>query len=1715
MRTKKYSRMKKVVLGLILIAAVFVIGSTFHSLFLKDTADSKQLDKTAVVENETFKDIPKDDSTPKDYTPQENIAICQNVIKNMDQWTSKTEGTAVADVLFINYTQNISATKVIKDKSATQTSASESSLLSTGQQRVFKDDAILIRNAKKVKSLNDIDWEDDYTAISKDTYAQNYGRTPFSLTNYVINDRTITKAKTLKSDKGTYTYEFQLEPDKSTVYYKRQMRTEGGASDYPTFHSITATVTMDKQWRPLKIHYSENYDINISVVGSVTCQGEITETFSDFGKVNALPDQDKVDDFIKNKYDKNKLSDLPKKNNADADISSYVTDMFKENPYYSVDLKLDNQKIKLNMFVDLSNGVIKAQNKDIFLAYKDDYVYINYQNIKVRAKAKSIFQAIDIVSKAVDPKAKTLDLNKLTQIDINNIDEDSVSGLLNNVKLEQSDDNIDVKFVKDGINADISVSLKDKKVALNDAKININKDGIKLGADIKTTSVKKFKKLTGFNDISKCVTLLKPWINTVKAKGIKGKVYVKSSNIKLGANYKLAYDSLNLAVDTNVDGISVKAVLLNKYVYLKVDNIKIKCKLDNLDETIEKAFNLAGINLKKNKLVPKQITKAIKQIDSTDRDIASILSAVKSVDYKNNALVVKAKVAGTNHTLSLGKKYVQIKDKKDTVKITINKKYKKTPGFFVKKKSYVSCNTIIKALTKIDLYRLLNSTGIILDTNISAGKYNLKGIAKVCYDKNLSIKYTTNIDGVPITLIYKDKYVYASSGKVFVKGTSEKTYSLLKDVLKKAHVSLNNKNLTKAKSFEDAFDKLIGEYAGKLTIKDIIGNVKTFKYEKGYLIVKYKYSKNKVATIKLKDKTFDLKVAVADLDVNAKLTINKIYTKSAVINVNSEKYSNIEDILNIVEKFGLQELLTSTGIDTDVTLNVDGKTFNANVKANYGDKTQLKLTTVIESGKTKVPLYITLTDNKYYIDLANIHVTATSDNLKEILEKVFKEQNFDDIFAKDISSEISNVAGNMNIKDVLSNIKTFKATKDTLTVVYKVGGKDIALSIKDKTISVNGIVVNDKKLGIIVKINNTKEQSIKTDSSKYIEFEKAYNIINNIVNKAATSKSVSFDAKLNVSGNEINAKVVYDIENKAVNIKLSVLDTTVDITYIDDVAYVKSGNVYIKATKDQLKELLGDKISIDDIPAFDDITKKLDLSMLLNINNISCDDSLKVEYSDGNMSFNISLNEKSSDVTFNGVKINDNTLDGSINNIKLSDVSVVDKSEFDEKYVDFDKLKDFVLKWQKNPAFVVNANVTGKNAKVVLENKNVYIDFDGLKLKSDDGSVASIIDGIAKIYDVDVTPVFDFINITKDEDIDLSMFKIYADTDVNVPEMSIGELLNKVTVKENEISFEGKTDENTFKITMYDAENKSLAPNEAGYIDIGSMDTLLKSFGQTAGNFNFDITGKASLGLDLSIFKFNLKDVPLYAKLKVEKDGVYGKVHADVPYMSGITDANFDTPEKTKETTEQTSKNKTEVTISYKILSSGKQIYTDFFVTPEHIYEHKNVNYKIEKTVTTVKYRKIGLWIPYSTKSDKETIDESKDFYIKRTYEEMEQNVVDDLCFAFNFSDSIKDSINDSTDNQTPIEAVTLGNVFKGYSFENNSDFKFNLNLKDLTNDAIEDTNVTLTKNSEGYLNKLKVGCSLYSVLSIDLNADLTNIGQTVDIGFNPEEIKNDLNYAK
>lgn len=2033
---KKYiSKKKKVVSAIVFVLAALVAGTVVHGLFLKDTTESKTIADTEVVENELYKDIPKDDSTPADYSPEENISICQSVMQNMNAWTSKTEGTAVADVLFINYTQKISASKVIKDGSATQQTASESSLLSTGQQRTFKDDAILIREAKKVKSLDNIEWEDDFTAVSKDTYAQNYGRTPFALTNYVIDKTTILKSKTLDSDKGKFKYEYELKPDESTVYYKRQMKTEGGASDYPTFHSVKVTVTMDEQWRPLEIHYSENYDINISVVGDVTCQGEVTETFSDFGEVNALPDQDLVDDYIKNKYDKNKLSDLPTKEGTD--ISKYITDMFTKNPYYNVKVSVGDTALDMNLYVDINNGTIKIKSKDLFAAYSNEKVYIQFGNIKVCVKADSIFEAIKIIGNAVDLDTQTLDLDYLTQIDLNHIslDDQAVSGLLNDVKLEQSDDAIQVAFAKDGIQADVKVTLQDETVSLNYANVSFKLGDNKISAKVTTTNPSNYPNLKGFNDISEVTALLQPWIDTVQAKGISAKVSIKADNVKLSGTAVLGYDPLKFRFTTKIDGVKITATVTKKRVYISAGNIKVKCRLNNIEGTIKQVMVMLGMDMKKNKLVPKQYADTINQLKNGNVNIEKLVKSVKSVSFNEGKLNVKATINKLGFQLAVSKDTIKINQGKNlSVKAKIKKKYKKSPKIKVKKTAYVGTKKILKTLSKLSLYKLLKSKGIILDTRISGKGFELKGVAKASYSKGFVVKYTTNIEGVPVTLIYKKNVIYVKSGNIKIKGSSKYTYKLLKTVLQKTGVKLDNKTLLQAKSFDDAFKSLIKEYAGNLTIKDIIGNVKTFKYKKGYLILKYQYAKGKAATIKLKKKTLSLSAAVLEMNLNVKLKIQKIYTKSPKISVNSKNYTKLSDIINVLEKFGLEDLIASTGIDTDVTLNINGKSVKANVKASYGNSIALWITTNITKGKTTIPLSVKYLNHTFYIDVANIHVKAKENNVETVLSQVLKNQNVSDIFAKDLSTTLKGLISTLSAKDIIDNIQSFSCNKNTLKIQYKMKQQILEISITGKTVSVKGMKLDNKNLNVSAKINNTKNQNIAVNNKgQYVDFETAYNLIKTNIDEISKAKAIGLKADIQFGEQKLSADILYDQSVNACKVTIPYHEEELEVTYLDDVIYVHLGQYYIKSTKEKLLELVKQYsgYELDQIFAGKDIKDKLSLALIFNIKNVAMENGkLVVEYVQNQTSLKALIENKRDEIQISGIKIGDTSVSGTVvlercfnesvikksdyendsyldlnkaldiidinkvdellqakgalfdvnvavndygiegqlklswedelagqldttiegidteitlkndniyinaSNIKLvyekinealfdvvhvsdisqtvekiTDVKIVDNKivvyltsdetsveisitkeqigivtgmndtkidvtlkpkeiceeapaievkkvnyskvtdfigvlkkfgmkelfnatgieanitlningenisgqfiycnetlylhignvymktdtayilsilkengidmdadmsakdiieqiaeltcteeelsliygtdnpltinvsektvslndivkceivgtdvtevEDDDKYIDLKTVIDFVKKWKDNPAVRFSTSIGGRDLSCIYENNMVYVEFDGLRLKSDDSSAASIVNAVLKIYNVDITPVLEWFGIVEDEkDINLGMFKQYTEPGVlddwlKNSSLTVETILNHMSISNQEISYEGNISDSRLQLKLYDSDLESYQPEKDNYIDAGSMDTLLKAFSITAENMKFDIRGKANLALKLGLINLDY-DVPLSAKLQVENEGVYGNVHADVPYMKGVNDTEISTPETVTETFDDTGKTKTEVKTSYSLISDSVKISTDFFVTPDYIYIHKNIQYKLEKKITTTPYKKVIIWIPqYSSQTtETETVEENKDFYMKRTYQEMQDNVMSDLCFALNMTDSMKKMIMESINN-TDTESVKLGNILKSYSFDNRNQFDFGLNLSSLTNGAIADTKVNLYKNDNGYLNQLYAECKLYSFISIKLDADLNDIEPDFGIGFVPEQLAKDEHY--
>ncbi|MFR4319017.1 MAG: hypothetical protein ACLT2Z_06235 [Eubacterium sp.] len=92
---------------------------------------------------------------------------------------------------------------------------------------------------------------------------------------------------------------------------------------------------------------------------------------------------------------------------------------------------------------------------------------------------------------------------------------------------------------------------------------------------------------------------------------------------------------------------------------------------------------------------------------------------------------------------------------------------------------------VLVSLKKLELARILKSQGIVLDTDISAGQYKLNGVLTASYGKDFAIKYVTTIEGVPISIIYKDKNIYVTAKNINVVVTEEELFDEIKGILPK------------------------------------------------------------------------------------------------------------------------------------------------------------------------------------------------------------------------------------------------------------------------------------------------------------------------------------------------------------------------------------------------------------------------------------------------------------------------------------------------------------------------------------------------------------------------------------------------------------------------------------------------------------------------------------------------------------------------------------------------------------------------------------------------------------------------------------------------------------------------------------------------------------------------------------------------------------------
>ena len=412
--------------------------------------------------------LARPDGDPSGQSAEDNIYITTGVM-DQETYRSETVGQTKAKVGFIDYNQNVHNVRVVTSDSVFTEAISTSMFVKLGEQKYFKDGAILVRKASSV-TADSATWSDQIVAISQQDYQDAYGQDPRNLSNYVISQDTVQNPTMTANDDGTYTLTFDLEPAGASAYYKHQVRTYSGASKNPEFTAVHMVWTIDANWDLLQMDTVESYSVSMSGLGSLNCTSTLTETFTDFGAVT--DDQTEFQHYLATQYDPNNLGKL---SDGGQDTQAMVRDFFRRTPNYSITVTANGQSYSLTAHMDIDQTAFQLRGNvagvDLFAAYSNERVYIAFGSQKITLRASDTLDA-----------ARTVAGYLGVQIPDISLDSAGMAALTKNVTMQETANGMNIRLNDPMISGTVQLTDPDA-LRLTRADVSLNLGGARRVAD--------------------------------------------------------------------------------------------------------------------------------------------------------------------------------------------------------------------------------------------------------------------------------------------------------------------------------------------------------------------------------------------------------------------------------------------------------------------------------------------------------------------------------------------------------------------------------------------------------------------------------------------------------------------------------------------------------------------------------------------------------------------------------------------------------------------------------------------------------------------------------------------------------------------------------------------------------------------------------------------------------------------------------------------------------------------------------------------------------------------------------------------------------------------------------------------------------------------------------------------------------------------------------
>ena len=672
------------------------------------------------------------------------------------------------------------------------------------------------------------------------------------------------------------------------------------------------------------------------------------------------------------------------------------------------------------------------------------------------------------------------------------------------------------------------------------------------------------------------------------------------------------------------------------------------------------------------------------------------------------------------------------------------------------------------------LETLLNLAKNALRTQSATFSLNYENLAlngKLDFSNGIYAEIETSLFGKTLKVIYENENIYLNYDGVFVRTTITE----IKEILSSFDVNLDFDSIT-ASLGENELIKNILSIADSQEMENILNSVvtilkqiETLTFDETKLTLEIA---NLLLNAELTDSTASGSIQYDEYLINFGIEV-KEFEKT---NIEEQNYISLSEVVNVAQN--MKDYISKGQFGFEASITINGQIFEVPIYLDINKKALFAKTTFED-----LNISLTFVDNTIYVQVEDILVEASFENVKEVLNIVSQYVEIDTQVVNEIIDKVISILNNP--ESALDMLELPEITLESvLSIISNDLDFDICLTKQDNELTLSGRYA-EHNFAVLLEnnsINQIKYNGIINATLDVIDFVsisaptgniikasnliKLYNAVVNMLDGAISGTgqlsftlldeqntidinyalnlkdgieaqiSTTFKG-INISATVKNDTIYLDIAGMKIYLAISeiqdlitYLETTFNLSLGDSLENLTSALEISSSIKDILNTDL-EKLEVTENTA-NIIFKGIDLSInfdetleniALEFGDISASLNCNVEQ---NFDLNLNANEfKHYQKVLNLINILLDTFDSKQFNINAqANVFRGDKESYSGNMnLSLDMTNEFIL----SGSGILNGETDSYNVKLNVENDYIYIDFNNLKLKASKQSLKEIL----------------------------------------------------------------------------------------------------------------------------------------------------------------------------------------------------------------------------------------------------------------------------------------------------------------------------------------------------------------------------------------------------